>query len=118
MDLVRELYTAGLIAYALGVVSGRYWPALVGALLELAASVGALALGADLAWSLPSAVPYLNYEVRLDPLSAYFNLTLSLLAVAVAIYSFGYAKGRSGGSLMNLLLLGLTLVFTAANILF
>src|SRR6516165_2614893 len=112
---VRELYTAGLIAYAVGIVGGtlgRYL-ALLGGLAELAASIGAILRGGDLAWALPSGVPYLTYSVRLDPLSSYFLLTLSILAVAVAIYSFGY-KGPG----LNLLLLALTLVFTAANVLF
>ena len=118
MEALQLLFTAGLIAYAIGVASGWYWPALLGALLELAASASALVRPGNLAWSLPSGVPYLNYSVRLDPLSAYFSLALSVLGVAVAIYSFGYARGRRGGSLMNLLLLALTLVFTAANILF
>src|SRR5689334_1319047 len=113
--MVQGLYTAGLIAYAVGIfggVPGR-WLALAGALAELGASAGALWQGGELAWTLPSGVPYLTYSVRLDPLSAYFLLALSILAVAVAVYSFGY-KGPS----LNLLLLALTLVFTASNVLF
>jgi hydrogenase-4 component B len=110
-----SLYSAGLIAYALGIIGG--FPgrvlALLGALLELAASITALLQPNDTAWSLPSGVPYLTYSVRLDPLSSYFLLALSILAVAVAIYSFGYK-----GPQLNLLLLSLTLVFTAANVLF
>jgi hydrogenase-4 component B len=112
---VRELYTLGLIAYAVGIVGGtlgRYL-ALLGGLAELAAAIGAIWQGGDLAWTLPSGVPYLTYSVRLDPLSSYFLLALSILAVAVAIYSFGY-KGPG----LNILLLALTLVFTAANVLF
>src|SRR5450755_3071282 len=94
----RELYTAGLLAYALGTAGGlaahflkRAGPriasllcfvSLSGALLQCSASLGALFSGADLAWWLSSGVPYLRYGVRLDALSAYFNLTLSLLAAA------------------------------------
>jgi hydrogenase-4 component B len=140
MFSIRELYTAGLLAYAVGVLGGLagYWlksarPRLVnllcgfsiaGALLEFAASLSALLGNTEIAWSLPSGVPYLTYSVRLDPLSAYFGLVLSLLAVCVAVYSLGYigssAAGRSPGlfcSFLNLLLLSLTLVFTASNIL-
>jgi hydrogenase-4 component B len=138
---MRELYAAGLLAYALGVaggVAGHFskkppqWivsalcsASLLGALLECAASVSALFRTTVLAWSLPSGVPYLSYTVRLDPLGAYFNLALSLLAACVSIYSFAYvAHGPARKapalfcSLLNLLLLSLTLVFTASNVLF
>jgi hydrogenase-4 component B len=63
--------------------------------------------------------------LRLDPLSAYFGLVLAILAAAVSIYSIGYTSnlrnGTSAGVLgffYNLLLLCLTFVFTAANVLF
>src|ERR1019366_2360058 len=99
--------------------------ALLGALLEFSASLGALLANGNFSWVLPSAVPYLTYSVRLDPLSAYFNLTLSLLAAAVSAYSAGYIAhspaGKSPGLFcagLNLLLLSLTLTFTASNIVF
>jgi hydrogenase-4 component B len=112
---IRELYTAGLLAYFAGLMGGKVGRCLtlLGALAELAAAGGAILNGGDLAWTLPSGVPYLTYSVRLDPLSTYFLLALSVLAVAVAIYSFGYR-----GPNLNLLLLALTLVFSAANVLF
>src|SRR5262245_20882734 len=112
---LRELYTAGLIAYALGIIGGTFGRVLplAGGLLELAVSIAALLPPTSPSWPLPSGVPYLTYSVRLDPLSAYFLLAFSLLAIAVAIYSFGYR-----GPQINLLLLAITLVFTAANVLF
>jgi len=137
----RELYTAGLLVYALGIAGGlagyaakrtrRWLPgllcavSLLGALLEFGASLTALFVRTELSWTLASGVPYLRYTVRLDPLSAYFNLALSLLAASVSVYSAGYI-GRSSVrkspglfcALLNLLLLSLTLVFTASNILF
>jgi hydrogenase-4 component B len=138
---MRELFTAGLLAYALGMVGGllgHVWNrtgsgirnllcffSLLGALLEFGASVGALLTNAELAWSLSSGIPYLSYTVRLDPLLAYFSLALSLLTVCVSLYSFGYishAPARRSPGLfcffLNLLLLSLALVFTASNILF
>ncbi len=137
----RELYTAGLLVYALGIGGGLVchaskragpWIAnalcslsLMGALLELGASIAALFANADPAWTLSSGIAYISYSVRLDPLSAYFNLTLSLLAVCVSVYTFGYitrsASRKSVGlfsAFLNLLLLSLTLVFTASNVLF
>ncbi len=137
----RELYTAGLLAYALGIGGGlaghalrktRPWVSgvlcilsLAGALLEFGASIGGLLTTAELSWSLASGIPYLSYTVRLDPLGAFFTMALSLLAACVSIYSFQYishsAGRRSPGlfcAFLNLLLLALTLVFTASNVLF
>jgi hydrogenase-4 component B len=137
---IRDLYAAGLIAYAAGVAGGLAGHfartanrianllcglALLGALLQGAVSIGALLADGDFAWVLPSGIPLLSYSVRLDPLSAYFNLILSILAASVAIYSFGYVRHGPAGkkpalfcAFLNLLLLSLTLVFTASNILF
>jgi hydrogenase-4 component B len=135
------MYAAGLLAYAAGIAGGLAGHisksrgsaftsflcglAFLGAVLEFTASLGALLSGGAPAWTLPSGVPYITCSVRLDPLSAYFNLTLSLVAAAVAIYSSGYlAHGRAakntGASCawLNLLLLSLTLIFTAANVFF
>ena len=122
----RELYSAGLFAFALGALAGlgaHWWfrnqrfvstalclTALTGSVLEGAAALGSLWFGSHLAWSISSGIPNLTYEVRLDPLGSFFLLTLSLLAVSVCVYSFGYWKhGGShssafSGSLLNLLL--------------
>ncbi|HYL77737.1 MAG TPA: hydrogenase 4 subunit B [Bryobacteraceae bacterium] len=141
MPSIATLYTLGLLAYGLGCVGGlaahflkKAGPlaasllcalSLSGAILQFGASLGALLGGGDIAWSLVSGVPYLHYGVRLDALSAFFNLTLSLLSAAVSVYSFGYIahseiRKRAGlfCFFFNLLLLSLTLVFTASNVLF
>jgi hydrogenase-4 component B len=137
---VPGLYAFGLLAYAAGAAGGfaahflrrnsralnvLCGLALLGASLQFTASVGAVFGSGDFAWTVSSGMPYLSYGVRLDPLSAYFNLVLSLLAISVSIYSFGYlahspVRKTSGlfCALFNLLLLSLTLVFTASNILF
>jgi hydrogenase-4 component B len=67
-------------------------------------------------------IPYLQLIVKLDALSAFFLLVVSFLAVALSIYSLGYAKSFYGrksvgvlGSFYNALLLSTTLVFTANN---
>src|SRR5256885_16090720 len=94
---------------------------LAGALLEMASSWVALFAASDSHWEIPAGVPFLIYSFRLDALSAYFNLILSLLAVAISIYSFGYLRPldekRTVGILgffYNLSLLSLTAVFTAS----
>ena len=138
---IGELYSAGLLVYAVAALAGSGSPFSEGnrglgrglivlckpvaAAIEFCASAGALLTGAEFNWSLPSGLPFLHYGVRLDPLSAFFNLALSLLAACVAIYSVGYlkhgaARRRPGlfCCFFNLHLLSLTLVFTASNIIF
>jgi hydrogenase-4 component B len=73
----------------------------------------------------PSLIPYVKLTVKLDPLSAFFVLIVSLLALALSVYSFGYVRGFYGrksvgvlGAFFNALLLATTLVFTASNAFF
>jgi hydrogenase-4 component B len=72
-----------------------------------------------------SLVPYLQFTVRLDSLGAFFGLIVSLLGMAISIYSVGYARGFYGrknvgvlGAFFNALLLSTTLVFLAGNAFF
>ena len=98
--------------------------AVLGSLLLIVAAGLALASPSTATWNLP-LVTLFPCTVRLDPLSAWFTLTLSILALAVSVYSFGYLRPmertRNLGALgffYNALLLGLALVFTAANAFF
>src|ERR1022692_1163380 len=138
MPWLNALFTGGLIAYLAGVAAGiagvraprrarigAFSFALAGALLEIVAAIGALAHGSVTAWNLPSGVPLFSWTIRVNALSAYFNLTLGILAAAVSIYSFGYVRQMEGrrnigvlGCFYNILLLSLTLVFVAGNAFF
>ena len=141
MDPIRELFLAGLLLYAVAALAGLTahlrnktaawittllcWTSGLAAALELGASVGALISGAQFNWTLPSGLPFLQYSLRLDPLSAFFLLALSLLALCVSTFSIGYLRhgvaARHPGIFcfyFNLMLLALTLVFTASNVLF
>jgi len=102
--------------------------AALGALGGVVASVWALAAGSVVAPSLqllPSLIPYIKFTIRLDPLGLFFTLIVSLLGLALSIYSLGYARGFYGrknvgvlGAFFNLLLLATTLVFLADNAFF
>jgi hydrogenase-4 component B len=133
-----SLFSASLAAYSLGALAGlfclkrpgaaralAFGPALLGALLETAAAIGALLKGGAASWNLPSGVPLLTWAVRLDPLTAFFELALGILGIAVSTYSLGYLRhwqGHKGTGLLgffyNTLLLSLALVFAAANAFF
>ncbi len=132
------LFNGGLIAYLAGAAAGlacirrpgaarllAFGMSLVGALLEIAASFATLTQGATATWNLPCGVALFSWTVRLDPLSAFFSLALGLVAAAVSVYSWGYmqkGEARRGVGLLgffyNVLLLSLTLVFTASNAFF
>jgi hydrogenase-4 component B len=104
-----------------------------GTLAALCGAVGcvmSLAAGATTAAPLqlqllPTLIPYVQFTVRLDPLSAFFGLLVSLLAFALSLYSLGYARGFYGrknvgvlGAFFNLMLLATTLVVMADNAFF
>ena len=131
-------FFGGLLAYALGAIGSLIGSrvanlarvlgcgfALAGALIETLSAGIALFAPADAHWEIQSGVPFLTYGFRLDPLSAYFNLILGLLAVAISVYSFGYLRpmkeSKTAGILgffYNLFLLSLTAVFSASNAFF
>src|SRR5258707_3581370 len=96
--------------------------ALAGAALGGLTSVLGIFRGTPVAWSAPSGIPLFAYSFSYDALAGFFNLALAIPVVAVSIYSFGYLKEFEDkrnigffGFLFHLLLLSLTIVFTAAN---
>jgi hydrogenase-4 component B len=96
--------------------------AFAGAVLGGLTSVLGMLRGAPVAWSVPSGIPLFAYSFYYDALAGFFNLALAIPVVAVSIYSFGYLKAFEGkrnigvfGFLFHLLLLSITITFTAAN---
>ena len=97
--------------------------AVIGGLAGCMASIGGLgreAFPSLIVW--PLRMPLFTFTVHLDPLACFFILVISLLAIAISIYSQGYVPHYYGkknvGALVafyNLLLLSNTLVFCADN---
>src|SRR5450432_651099 len=137
MGLPDPFLASALLSFLAGAISGlATWKrpaaarivafafAVLGSLLLAVAGCRALSQPTSATWSMP-LVTLFPCTVRLDPLSAFFTLTLAILALAVSVYSFGYLRPmertRNLGALgffYNALLLGLALVFTAANAFF
>jgi hydrogenase-4 component B len=74
---------------------------------------------------LPVLVPYVQFTARLDSLSVFFGLIVSLLGFALSLYSLGYSRGFYGrknvgvlGAFFNLMLLATNLVFLSDNAFF
>ncbi len=137
-----KLLILGLSGYAAGAVAGlvfqrrervasllSFGGAALAALCGLIAFTSALATGsATIAGSFelwPALVPYVRFSIRPDALGCFFGMIVSLLGLALGIYSLGYARGYFGrknvgvlGAFFNVLLLATTLVFLTDHALF
>jgi hydrogenase-4 component B len=136
------LLTLALLGYVAGSLAGLVlcrWERLASfcsfGLGTLAAGCGMVACAVLLATGgtaapvqlqlLPTLVPYVQFTVRLDSLSVFFGLIVSLLGFALSLYSLGYARGFYGrknvgvlGTFFNLMLLATNLVFLSDNAFF
>ena len=124
-----------LVGYAAGVLLPLCFPArpriqnLIAHGLAAVATMGGIYLGMvgllapdPLAMSVSSTLPLLTFAVRLDALSSFFLLMISLVSLAASIYAVGYVTEWYGrisigllGSLYNAFLLSMTLVVLADN---
>ena len=135
LQIALCVYGAGVVGSLLSLRYERmanlvgFGCATVAALTGIGAAITALIAGpgegrgAFELW--PSLVPYLQLTVKLDPLGAFFVLIVSVLGLAVSVYSFGYVRGFYGrksvgilAAFYNALLMATTLVFTASNAFF
>ena len=132
------LFVVILASYAAGILLPpflRQRPKLQALIAHSAAMVaggtgvflGVLTMLSEQPWaaSFPSTLPFLSFAVRMDPLSAFFVLIISLIGMIVSVYSFGYLTeyfGRASigalGSLYNGFLACMTLVVMADNAFF
>ena len=131
--LVQAAFFTTLTLYALGMVlppllrRNSHLQNLLAHGAAAAASAAGVALGlaalssnSPPVYSLPSTLPLLTIQFRLDPLSAFFVLLISLTGVAVSIYAIGYVRELESrrsigllGGLYNAFLLSMTLVVMA-----
>jgi len=140
--LSSALLSVGLSIYVAGAVAGllllrrerlanlfSFGAAALAALCGVFSYAAALATGAAATSQsfelLPLLIPYVRFSIRPDALSCFFGMIVSLLGLAVSIYSLGYARGFYGrknvgvlGASFNVLLLATTLVFLADNAFF
>ena len=129
------LLAALLTCYAVGVVLPACLPrrpklqnfvahglACAAGLFGAALGMVGLVASEPLTASISSSIPYLSFAVRLDPLAAFFILTISVVGFAASMYAVGYVtefyrRAPIGliGSLFNGFLLSMTLVVIADN---
>ena len=126
--LLLASYTAGLVLpfctprkpQTQGMVGSAC--ASVASLIGIALGLSGLVASEPLTASVASTIPFLAFAVRLDPLAAFFVLTISLAGLAASIYAMGYLKEFHGrvsvaalAALTNGFLLSMTLVVIADN---
>ena len=95
----------------------------IGGLAGCAASLCALAYGATPTLAVwPFKMPLFTFTIHLDALACFFILVISLLTIAISIYSQGYVTQYYGiknvsvlAAFFNLLVFSNTLVFCADN---
>jgi hydrogenase-4 component B len=68
----------------------------IASLASLVVSYNVLSSRQEVAVSLFGETPFGQMTFRIDPLSAFFLLVISLIGLAVSIYSFGYVKSFVG----------------------
>ncbi len=121
----------GLLCLRAGKVAnvGAFGCAALSSLSGIVASVSALATGARDAHQpvqlLPALIPNIQFTIRLDPLGLFFTLIVSLVGLALSLYSLGYVRSFHGrknigvfGAFFNAMLLATTLVFLADHAVF
>jgi hydrogenase-4 component B len=113
-NLSQLLLSLALGGYALGGFCGllclRHEKAANGLAFGLASASALSGSGAALAFLLggsttkavsfnllPSLIPYVQFTARLDALGAFFVLVLSVVALAISIFSLGYVRSFYGG---------------------
>ena len=93
------LYMIGSLAAYLdrrGRCSVSHGAALVGSVVLAAISLRDLLAGSTQQLIALSVAPFATLGFRLDPLSAYFLLVISLVGVAASLYAIGYMGGEHG----------------------
>jgi hydrogenase-4 component B len=117
---IRHEKLAGFFSFGCGTLGALCGT--VACALSLAAGTTTAPLQLQL---VPTLIPYVQFTVCLDPLSAFFGLIVSLLSFALSLYSIGYARGFYGrknvgvlGAFFNLMLLATTAVVMADNAFF
>jgi hydrogenase-4 component B len=138
-ELASKLLVGALIGYSSGAIGAvllarhdraanlvAFGATILGSAAALLASFITLLGGPEFQFELfPSPIPLLHVAVQFDALSAFFTMIVSLLGLAIALYSLGYIRGFYGrknvgalGFFFNALLLATTLVVCADNAFF
>lgn len=99
-------------------------PPMIGSIFTVVFSLSIM-IGEPLTWSVGAAIPFFNFEVFVDGISAFFLLVIGIVSFAVSLYSVGYSKEYHAkkrmtalGFLFNMFVLSMVLVVVSNNAFF
>ncbi len=125
-QVIASLFLGGAI---LGLLSrnGRFArqmifvPSMIGSALTVLFSIDILT-NKSLSWTAPNLIPFFNFEIFVDGISAFFIMMIGIVAFAVSLYSIGYSKQYQltkrvsiFGFLFNIFVLSMILVVGSNN---
>jgi hydrogenase-4 component B len=126
--IILVLYGAGMIIPFFSPRQPRFQnliahgAALLASIAGVVLAVLGLFVNSPLVFYSPSTLPLFSIQFRLDTLSSFFILVISLSGLPVSLYAMGYVREFEGrypmgvlGSLYNAFLLSMTLVVMADN---
>ena len=116
--LIKRQKTCNIVSNVLCIAAAGFGAA--ASIFQIATASGPLNISV-----FKSGIPFLDISIRVDALSAYFVLALSILVVCVSIYSIGYISHYVGKRNVGLLyflyatfILSMILVLTSSNAVF
>ncbi|MEP0825147.1 MAG: hypothetical protein HRF40_06650 [Nitrososphaera sp.] len=107
-----------------------YVPAVAASLFAIILSVSTIVTGETTQYSVSNVLPFVDFEVKLDGVAAFFVLLLGIVSFSVSIYSIAYSrlfdshKGQNASSaptfgfLFNVFILSMLLVIVSNNAFF
>ena len=107
-----------------------YVPAVVASFFAIIISVSTIVTGDTTEYSVSNVLPFIDFEIKLDGIAAFFVLLLGIVSFSVSIYSIAYSrmfdshKGQDASSaatfgfLFNIFVLSMLLVVVSNNAFF
>jgi hydrogenase-4 component B len=107
-----------------------YVPAVVASLFAIILSVSTIVTDDTISYSVPGVLPFIDFEIKLDGVAAFFMLLLGIVSFSVSIYSIAYSRmghGHKGqdasspatfGFLFNVFILSMMLIVASNNAFF
>ncbi len=107
-----------------------YIPAIIASLFAIILSVSTIVTDETIRYSVSHVLPFIDFEIKLDGVAAFFMLLLGIVSFSVSIYSIAYSrmshshKGQDASSpatfgfLFNVFILSMMLVIVSNNAFF
>jgi hydrogenase-4 component B len=99
-------------------------PSMIGSIFTIIFSISII-MDKPFTWIIPNTIPFVNFEIFVDGIAAFFLLIIGIVSFAVSLYSIGYSKEyeikkrtSALGFLFNMFILSMVLVVASNNAFF